>query len=318
MSNPAEKLKNLVTELKSDHTILHFGAVKLTGMLSLSAGLHTVQKSGLQFNSVYGSQIGALFATMYAAEIKTAVLTQYLVHDLRHSDVFDFNFKKLSANLLKLRPLDIEGICRGRKAFQRASELLKYRKENHPQNLYIFAEYFRYNKLKLFKVPEAISFIEALKASNALSGLYSPYYYNNEIFVDAGLFGSLPLVEIYRNEQLLTGKKRPRLTVVAFQDGFSSNYSKLTLAERVLYSFHEKLRYHSMKIELSRIEKYHINLVLVSFRARTFNDKSIFRMSEKEKKKALFKSEAELNEQFDYYTGNIKRGRLKCEPFSVI
>lgn len=312
MSQASEKLEQLLNlrQLKRYRKVLLFSASRLTGVLGHSAALRISEFS--QFDAVYGSQIGSVFAAMHSMKLSYKNILYYAFNDLRQSDIFDLRISDFLIKTLTLNPLDLDGVCHGRE-LEKVLKRLFSRSHHKPRDLYIFAEYFNRHALRRFKVPEDIELIKAIRAAVAMAAVYSPVEHQGETYIDSGIFGGLPLQEVYQHQASIS--KRP-LLIVAFQEAFTSKYPKLTLLERMVYSFYEKVRYHSALIELEEVKNLPVIPVVISFHSGSMRDKNLFSMSQAEKWQLYNTLGNEIHEQLDFYLKQLSMGIKKCETYS--
>ncbi|RME91113.1 MAG: hypothetical protein D6767_05725 [Candidatus Hydrogenedentota bacterium] len=310
-------LRNIVEEEKKAKRKVHllFGASRLAGILGHLQAVRFCEQAQVSFDSVYGSQIGSVPAAMFSCGVSYRKLWYYLIHQLNSKEIFDFRYRDILTKTLTFNPLHLDGVCYG-KNVRHALQILFQEQTKKPENLTIFAEYLDSNRLKKFKPPKEIPILDAISAATAITALYPPYQYGKQTYVDSGVLGGLPLREIIQ-EQGIKKRGLKKHTIIAFQEAFTSHYEKLSLAERLVYSFVEKVRYHSALLDIEFAKQSGVRLILISFYAGDLK-KSLVSMTPKEKFSLLDAYSMDITEQLRHYTNYIQQKKWPYEKLTPL
>lgn len=298
--------------------VILYGATKVSGLLGHLISLEILQKSTFKPSAIYGSQFGSLFAYMYNYRIPYRLLRSYL-HFLNWEEAFDFNFQKLLLTFLSKGKVTENGLIYGEYFSRLLESLTNVARESMTNNLYVFAERLVENRLDFFKFRENFTDIALLKASLAFSGVLPPIELNKCYYTDCGISGSLPLKEIIENEKKKNVNLLSKnLIIVAFHEGFLQNYPELTLSERLLYSFHEKVRYTISKNSINIINDEGIQLYLFSYFPFSIQENNIFKMGLEEREVYTTNLIHELNLQFTHYVKKFRKGNSLCPIYPFV
>ena len=298
---PRSDLSSILAYNKKARRILLFGATKLGGILGHLSALKLVQTQKLEFDSIYGCHTGSITAAMLKRGVSYKRLLHFILKELRSTTIYDFRVADFIKSTLRLKPLDLNGVCYGRELRAGLGRLFENSSDATDANLFIGAEHLRKNSISLFSPKDTLTLLQQLRAAMAVTPIYAPVRINNELYIDSGSFSSLPLTHIYENERRITRKRKLPLLIIAFQEGFSKEQPQLSLLDRLNYSFTEKIRYNSTLIELSRAKNQPIQLVLISFHSKMKPEKSLVNMNKEDKWLLLRRVEKQIAEQLHYY-----------------
>lgn len=141
--------------------------------------LKTLVENGIKIDMISGISMGSVVGGLYASGMPLNDM-EIVVRNLSKSDILEVNFFKM----LK------EGIFTGKRIEKTLSEYLKTENiENAKIKFYPQATDLKTGKLHTF---ENGPFIDAIRASTAIPGVFAPVYKDDTVYVDGGIVDNVP------------------------------------------------------------------------------------------------------------------------------
>lgn len=141
--------------------------------------LRTLEENGIKIDMISGISMGSVVGGLYASGMPLKDM-ETIVKSLSKNDILEVNIFKM----LK------EGIFSGKRIEKTLREYLKVENiEDAKIKFFAQATDLKTGKLHTF---EKGSFIEAIRASTAIPGIFSPVYKNDTVYVDGGIVDNVP------------------------------------------------------------------------------------------------------------------------------
>jgi len=141
--------------------------------------LKVLEENGIKIDMISGISMGSVVGGLYASGMPLKDM-ETIVKSLSKNDILEINVFKM----LK------EGIFTGKKIEKTLSEYLKTENiEDAKIEFFAQAADLKTGKLHTF---ERGSFVEAIRASTAIPGVFAPVYKNNTVYVDGGIIDNVP------------------------------------------------------------------------------------------------------------------------------
>lgn len=141
--------------------------------------LKVLEENGIKIDMISGISMGSVVGGLYASGMQLKDM-EIVVKSLSKNDIIEVNFFKL----LK------EGIFSGKRIEKILNEYLKVENiEDAKIKFYAQAADLKTGELYTF---EKGPFVEAIRASTAIPGVFTPIYKNDTVYVDGGIIHNIP------------------------------------------------------------------------------------------------------------------------------